>query len=235
MLEVGTRTCSKWISKWPPWMASEQTYGALRCFRGAQTPRDKRERVKKSGGLGDLTVLSEHGQRSDEFDPWGVHGDQDHAVLSMSERHIQNINKLSEYRLLAQRWFRCRGGGKGQNDKFTGVVVPRHWFSQISWTLPIKPIILQPHDLSDRAVRHFCIEPSGLDRNHQTSGVKGIKRVGLTCCSRPQSCSCTSRWPVCTWGFPPLWRKSPNRWQLGLDPVKTTKLPTSQHPKQRKR
>lgn len=41
MLEVGTRTRSKWISKWPPWMASEQTCGAVRCGRGAITPRDK--------------------------------------------------------------------------------------------------------------------------------------------------------------------------------------------------
>lgn len=36
--------------------------------------------------IDDLTVLPEHSQRSDEFDPWGVHGDEDHAVLSMSEK-----------------------------------------------------------------------------------------------------------------------------------------------------
>lgn len=44
--------------------------------------------------IDDLTILPEHSQRSDEFDPWGVHGDQDHAVLSMSEGYIQKINKM---------------------------------------------------------------------------------------------------------------------------------------------
>lgn len=48
--------------------------------------------------IDDLTILPEHSQRSDEFDPWGVHGDQDHAVLSMSEGYIQKINKMWQYR-----------------------------------------------------------------------------------------------------------------------------------------
>lgn len=52
-----------------------------------------------------------------------------------------------------------------------------------------------------------------------------VEKESLTCCSRPQGCSCTSRWPLCTWGFRHLWRKSPNQWRLCLDAVKTTKLP----------
>lgn len=48
-------------------------------------------------------------------------------------------------------------------------------FSSTSWTLPIKTIIFQPHDLSDKAVKYF--EPFELDRNHQTSDTKGIKHV----------------------------------------------------------
>lgn len=45
--------------------------------------------------MNELTILPEHSQRSDEFDPWGVHGDQDHAVLSMSDIHPENKQNVT--------------------------------------------------------------------------------------------------------------------------------------------
>lgn len=95
MLEASTRTFSKCTSKWPPWIASEQRHrGKLvnlksrkahllwLCAKKENNILENRK-ISAVHGRHNPTILSEHGEGSDELYTWCVHGYQDHTVLAV--------------------------------------------------------------------------------------------------------------------------------------------------------
>lgn len=103
MLEAGTRTFSKWTSKWPPWIASEHRHTGVTGGQEINTVGWQESiNTSKSSTRDNPTILSKHSERPDELHTRCVQWDEDHAVLAVPKKPI---NKgLNKYILLQPFW-----------------------------------------------------------------------------------------------------------------------------------